>query len=122
MSSLASVTKLTNVNNCVYLDSQVCILQIIAVKLIMLGTYMHPYDCSSCNTQLCDLDLHVTGFGVATVLKSKFLVLMDAFDGVQRVHTFKCSRCNVFMQSSVSLTFVHGPVIFVLYFQYCLLD
>ena len=93
----------------------------------MLGTYMHPYDCSSCIIQLCDLDLHVTGFGVATVLKSKFLVLMDAFESREFIlgqiaYTFKCSSCNVFMQSSVSLTFLHGPVIFALYFHYCLMD
>ena len=79
---------------------------------------MHLYDCSSCITQLCDLDLMS---GLITlmfdiVFKAKYLVLMDTFETRefilgQLAYTFKCSSSNASMQPPMSLIFIHVPVI-----------
>ena len=58
----------------------------------------------------------LTDFGVCHCFKPKFLVLMDTFETRkiilgQIADTFKYSICNASMQPSVSLTFLHGPVI-----------
>ena len=37
--------------SCVWLDVLLCILQTTAATIIQLGTYIHPYDGSSCTTQ-----------------------------------------------------------------------
>ena len=70
------------------MDVKVCFLQTKAATTIIRGTYIHPYDCSSCITHLCDLDLYVT----ADSLGCLALFLRQIFssdDSVEtRVHTW----------------------------------
>ena len=51
-----SLIKLTNINKCIELDVKSVH---VSVTVIVLGTYILLYDCSSCSTHLCDLDLYV---------------------------------------------------------------
>ena len=64
-----------------------------------------------CLTLVCILRWAIQGL---TALL--YLVLIDTFETrghtlCQMAYTFKCSSCNASMQPSVSLTFIHGPVI-----------
>ena len=87
--------------------------------IIVLGTYKHLYDCSSCSTQLYDIDLHVTVdwlWCLLLFLRQTFLVLMGTFETREFIlgqiaYSLKYSSCNASMQPPVSLTFIHGPVI-----------
>ena len=57
----------------------------------------------------------LTDLGVCHCFKAKFLVLMDVLESLYLVRWY----IPLSAAANASLTLIHGPVIFALYFQYC---